>query len=770
MGLPVWITKAGDLGVIAERQFYQFRLDVTDSEVPLDPAIAFSVVAGELPQGLSLRADGSIEGVPTKKSVVIQGVPLDVGRNETSRFAVRARTTSGAVSDRTFTITVTGQNPPDITTVVENLGDYLDGTYFEYQLEAVDLDPGDRLVWQVQGGDVPPGITLTEDGLLQGYIEPVIWTGDGSAPGFDVSGFDMNPWDFTGQSISKSYKFSVSVFDGKDYDIRTYVINVIGQDSFAADAEDLTSDSDFVTSDRNTRRNPILLNTPSSLGTVLHENYFAFKFEGRDWDGEQIRYISYTDEGRGFDEEVDGFDSTDFSSGDFFFPPNLVLDPDTGWLYGELATQSQVQQDYIFGIQVVKVDDPSYASEPKYVTLTVVTDLLRQIVWTTPSNLGTIENGQVSEFRVEATNPLGLELTYRLKPGATGRLPQGLKLLDNGLIVGRASFSSFFLDGNTTTFDNRNTTFDNTYTFTVNARDISGSIDVDKTFVIRIVGTNLRPYENLYLVSRTNEQDRDYLSRLLNNTDIFQPDLIYRPEDEYFGVSRDLRFLLAYGLNPVPAADYIDAMGTNHYTKNLKFGDIKTARALNSDGTTRYEVVYIEIIDDLANSEQIPVPRQITTSTGITVNPNSFLGMQEIIHAEIGQSNPNVLPDWMTSKQKDGSILNYVHVCILAYVNPGEAERLAFNLNQLIENRTFDFKKIKFDIDRYVWDVNLSKNYNKETGEFNSSAETTFDVTDIATGATTFDEGGTRFFVYNDVYQGPDENDKYLKFPMIGVL
>ena len=35
---------------------------------------------------------------------------------------------------------------------------------------------------------------------------------------------------------------------------------------------------------------------------------------------------------------------------------------------------------------------------------------------------------------------------------------------------------------------------------------------------------------------------------------------------------------------------------------------------------------------------------------------------------------------------------------------------------------------------------------------------------------TRFDGGGTRFFDYRDSYRDPEDGDKYLKFPQIGVF
>lgn len=794
MGLPIWQTRSGDLGTIAEREFYRFGFEVEDTEAAETPLITFELVAGELPSGISLKSNGVIEGVAGKRSVLVQGVPLDVGASQTSKFAIRARTSSGRVSDRTFSLTVTGQDAPVITTAAENLGDYVAGGYFEYQLEAEDLDPGDTLTWTLQSGQLPPGLSFSDQGLLRGYLEPYEQIEPGVEPGWDMTRLDMYPWDFVGVVINRSYQFTVSVTDGKDYDMRTYVINIVAKESLTADTTEISSDTDLISADVNNKYVPVLLYPPTDLGEVLHDNYYAYRFLARDWDGDDIRFITFTDEGSGFDETP--WDEELYSPGDFFLPPGLQIDPVTGWLYGRLSLQTQARQEYTFGLQVVKAADPTFASVPHYVKITVITDLARQLGWITPEDLGSIDNGAASELRIEALNPLGTELTYRLKTGATGRLPQGLRLLEDGFIIGRAGFGSFFLDGNTTSFDGFSTTFDSTYTFTVNVTDSSGVIDTDRTFTVRVRGTNRRPYENLYLVSRTLESDRVAVNNLLARQDIFPEADIYRPQDPYYGVSTDLRLLLGYGLEPAPAETYINAMyedgitvdanditmdttsvtadasvGTpNHQTKNLRFGGVKHARALAADGTVRYEVVYVDIVDPLENISNVSVAPSITTSTGIELYPNSLVNMQSAMHRGVGQSNPDVLPDWMTSKQADGTITNFVGGCILAYVVPGRGEKIAFNLQRYINQGNFDFKDIKFDVDRYVWDSNMSRNYDKENDRFESSPETTFDASSPTIDETHFDGKDTRFFEFVDVYEPPDENDKYLKFPTIGAL
>jgi hypothetical protein len=119
------------------------------------------------------------------------------------------------------------------------------------------------------------------------------------------------------------------------------------------------------------------------------------------------------------------------------------------------------------------------ASDPYPFTITVVGEVDTEVIWVTPANLGSIENGSTSILKIEAVNRGGRELSYRLKSGAYNLLPQGLELLPSGDIVGRTTFNTFAVDLGTTTFDKTQavvlntsigeTVFDTQFTFTVNA-------------------------------------------------------------------------------------------------------------------------------------------------------------------------------------------------------------------------------------------------------------------------------------------------------------
>ena len=445
-----------------------------------------------------------------------------------------------------------------------------------------------------------------------------------------------------------------------------------------------------------------------------------------------------------------GFDSGKFDQGILTLPAGLTLVEDSGWLYGTLPNQTANEETYEFEILAYKADDPTYEDRQIF-TLTVLGDLNNRIDWVTASDLGTITTGKVSDLFVYATSALGKTLFYELANDSYQRLPQGLSLTLGGLVSGRVSFKVFGLDRGTTTFNGEDTTFDFTYKFTVTARDSANTVSSDKTFTLKIRAFDKIPYENLYLKALPSAEQRDSFRSLINDTAIFPLTKIYRLEDPWFGLASDIKTLHLAGLSPSTLAEYIQATDTNHYTKRLTFGDIKTARALDSNFNIKYEVVYVEINDANTNSNNdgpantidliniVDNPYLLGNNSYTTAYPNSFENMGNVVVGGITYQDKGVLPDWMTSRQANGKQLGFVRGVVLAYVKPGESDLISYRLHQ----RDFKFNSIDFTVDRYQLDNVYSTNYDIAANAFISSDETTFDrypaLSTTLTYATTVD-------------------------------
>lgn len=709
----------------------------------VDP-VFYELIAGSLPAGMQIQQTGLINGIP-KATVNVQGVPEEVSRDVTSKFAVRAYTRKmqngiiviNRLADRTFTLTVTGQDVPQWITPAGQIAQYFDGTLVtDLQVEYSDTDPDDIVEVSLVAGNLPPGLSISKTGLITGLIRPVSPIGAEAGFSRDGQGYDMFPFDFTTQGINQNYEFVLEVSDGKvgGSSLRTFSIFIYSRSLMTADTDLITADNSFITADSAPGYIPVLTNPQGSIGTVRNDNWFAYKFNAVDFDGDVTQYI------------ISSSSPTPLST------VGLTLDINTGWLYGYIPDLGIINLLYTFSIRVYKETDPTYISPPYTYTLEITGPIDTEIFWETNQDLGTIVNGSISTLFVKAVNRVGIELNYELLSGSNSSLPQGLSLLPSGDIAGRVSFDTFALDGGTTTFDvtkqngQRPTTFDLTYKFTVRAYSVNGLISVNKMFEIRVIREFNEPYENLYIKCMPPKDDRALIDSLLQNSDIFPPNLIYRPQDPYFGVATDIIYNHAYGLTASTIADYYSALYKNHYWKNLILGSIKTARALDANGNVKYEVVYSQIVDDLVNNQgqsvskevnlpypvsaELPYPANPPIVSTDVVYPNSLVNMRDQVIDVVGQIS-NILPDWMTSQQKDGRVLGFVPAWVIAYVKPGQAERVAYYIQQQFGE---NLNLVDFEVDRYELDRSLTKNwdpvYDSTVGSWipNPPELTTFDV------------------------------------------
>ena len=496
-----------------------------------------------------------------------------------------------------------------------------------------------------------------------------------------------------------------------------------------------------------------------------------------------------------------GFDESRFDQGTLAMPGTLSIDINSGWITGYLPGQIPNKAEYEFEIEVYKKDYATYSTFKLFI-LTVLGDLYNEVDWLTPSYLGTIENGSVSDLYVEAISTENKDIFYQLTPsirsnylaytrgipGPYQNIPQGLVVKPSGLISGRVSFELFSLDSGITTFDidpmtrYAATTFDQTFEFSILAETFDQTASATRVFTIRVRERNIAPYENLYLKALLTPYQRIEFRTILQDQSVFPPGVIYRSNDPWFGMTQDIRMLFLPGLNPNEAATYLDAMQTNHFSKRLLFGDIKSAAAkqdgvydviesntgtivgtyniytnvfvptnfdmgyvvqlgiptecIVGDQHIKYEVVYLEVKDENSNSLGQGPADSINLSSVIQnyyfdsqgnsyyiANPNAFSNMDSAILTNVGYANKGALPDWMTSIQPNGVQLGFTRAVVLAYVEPGAGETVAWRLQQ----RGYNLNEINFTADRYLLDNVYTTNYDIAANAFITSTQTTFD-------------------------------------------
>ena len=305
MAAPVWYTTNNNLGVIQEGQFYQFPLDARD---PSSNPITYTVVSGTLPDGIELANNGTLFGNPRK---VVQGVPVEVNQDVASKFTVRAKSTDNIVNDKTFAITVTGQDIP-VFQSPEHLGYYIDFQYINKRVLVNDPDTNDTLSYELLSGTLPPGTSLTTDGYIKGFITPQIVSGASSLGAFDAAAFDTVLFD-SGSGVgsySTMYRFVVRATDGKAFIVKQFSIYVYGAFDLKADTDVITADTDdgLITADTSSDYGPVIRHSEKDIGTFLHDNNFNFQVDAIDNSGDAVIYSIYAGDASfdqsGFDTEL----------------------------------------------------------------------------------------------------------------------------------------------------------------------------------------------------------------------------------------------------------------------------------------------------------------------------------------------------------------------------------------------------------------------------------------------------------------------------------
>jgi len=291
----VWNTPAGNLGLLAERILVDIPLSAVSSAGP----VTMTVLAGSLPRGLRLIGNS------------IKGSPVEVRRYTQSRFVIRAADGED-IEDRTFSLAVDGSDEPIWITregfLKVGSGDayfVLDNASVNFQLEVTDPDltAGDQLEFylQPQGGELPPGLTLSRDGTISGFTDPIFSVEYGSritgaydtasydtAPldvvrnnsnGFDTFLYDNTTYDYSEETraprkLSRYYTFAVAVTDGVYTKTRTFKIYVVTEEFLKADNNILQVDTNLFQADASAFRVPLWI-TESNLGQYRANNYLT---------------------------------------------------------------------------------------------------------------------------------------------------------------------------------------------------------------------------------------------------------------------------------------------------------------------------------------------------------------------------------------------------------------------------------------------------------------------------------------------------------------
>jgi hypothetical protein len=191
---PIWVTPA-DLGIRRANNYQTFKLE-TYEDLDLGPVVYSldttnpDLTASRLPPGMQFDP-GSAE--------VFGVIPYQPAITKTYRFTVTAtrlsETEEVAISKRTFTVQVIGEVDSVMSwTTSEDLGSIGANYISNLSVTATSTLVESVIIYTIQSGSLPPGLTLNLDGEIVGKVnqfgsveDPGIVTFDGGDLTFDVN-------------------------------------------------------------------------------------------------------------------------------------------------------------------------------------------------------------------------------------------------------------------------------------------------------------------------------------------------------------------------------------------------------------------------------------------------------------------------------------------------------------------------------------------------------------------------------------------------------
>ena len=269
------------------------------------------------------------------------------------------------------------------------------------------------------------------------------------------------------------------------------------------------------------------------------------------------------------------------------------------------------------------------ATSSKQFKIRLLGEVDSTIRWLTEPNFGNFSANYISTLSVKAetTVPNGTLLYTK----QSGTLPPGLKLSLDGEIIGKVnSFGQpdqpglTIFDSGNFTIDKNDTRLDRTYKFTIRAQDQFGFSAIDREFTVKLADPDNRLYSNLYMAPMMTTQKRRDFADIINNSAIFAPTTLYRPNDPNFGLQKTIKMLLYPGIEAKHVREFVAKLSQNAKRKRYHIGGIKTAQA-KEPGTQNivYEIVYLDIVDPQESTKPVKTKKQIKIANKEKVLVNS---------------------------------------------------------------------------------------------------------------------------------------------------
>ena len=367
-------------------------------------------------------------------------------------------------------------------------------------------------------------------------------------------------------------------------------------------------------------------------------------------------------------------------------------------------------------------------------TMKVIGQIDIGIAFSTPTIVGTLTADIPSTLSIVAVaENTDRVLSYTV---SSGSLPPGITLSEQGNLIGTIDASDF-------------TDSTRSFEFTVTVSDQYQAVGHGKTFTLKVdIPYTQQEYGNM-TGHATSFIDQNIFYNIAQDPSINSSEYIYRGEDKNFGMKAKPEMLMMSGLKAQTLTAFQNQMSQNHAPKQLYFGDIKTAQA-KEDDVVKYEVVYVEVKDNLVNNQGVAIsnsitlrdsitkqilgPRasdsrlttdknvyEITTDGGLSFStsgskvrfanqlsadlgfvtklyPNAVANMRSRMKS-LGHKEWTYLPQWMrTTQAGDLAPLGFILAVPICYCKPGTSALV----KKRIEDKKLILKNISFIVDRYT--------------------------------------------------------------------
>jgi len=688
---PIWITAAGFLSTLTE------LISTSTQVIASGTNVSYRFISGTVPSGIIVSSTGTISGIP---SAVLQPT--------TYNFVVRATSTEG-FADRTFNFVVKDSQPPtwNTSTGYSSIIDYNTSTaylklgpkgesftlnkqyvYYQFQAEPTSAPSDTSLKFYIpeNGGNLPPGLTLTKDGILSGFMNDTL-TFDGldeDLGGYDEEKYDAYAYDY-GQvevdsiGVPKIYTFKVTASDNVRSTDRFFKILVVNPEMIRnPERIQMSLEPGLISTNTNYIPSPQFIKG-SDLGIARAENNETFDISA--YDGYPLLgSVIYT--------------LTTGSTLLTRLPNNLQLEPNEGILYGYIPYQPAYTTNYSLTINAEKWYQGTGTIAVNTFTLAVKGNVESSIEWVSSSTLESLYPGQPSELSVQARQ---LNSDFSIKYSLVdGTIPPGLTLERDGSLSGS-------IDYGTT----------GTYSFTIKAQDVYELSAIQRQFTLAVTTYDNNSYTKIWTRPFLSLDKRTKFRDFMLDTFTFPQSSMYRFFDPNFGVQTEIKMILEFGIQQQNLADYIPAFRENFYKRRFTFGNVKMALAKTTTGTVVYEVVYVDIVDNMErlnennelqsvnnviySNDQIYYPSSIHNMrrqlSQLTLNNNDFINIDEFM-----------MPRFMRSPQLGQyEPPGYMHVVPLCYTLPGQGDTIL----KRIKLSNFNFNQFDLEIDRIIVDKSL---------------------------------------------------------------